>query len=230
LSARDRNDKIPSVGKIKSLSELENLCHWLKNQKKAFGLVTGCFDLLHLGHISLFRFAKKHVDLLMVGVDNDMTIRLSKNPDRPIFPHSSRLKLLAELEKVNYLYPVEDVFQFNTPRADFIHQNFLKKINLRGLIALGFAYWQKRLCFALYSLRSCFLYRFSGRSFDRFRFLEIKPDYVFSFPLADPYWQKRKRQVEGLGIKFLAQPGERRLGSSSKIIEKISQLEAWGEA
>ena len=39
---------------------------------------SGCFDILHVGHIELFRYAKSLGDELVVGVDSDEKIRLDK--------------------------------------------------------------------------------------------------------------------------------------------------------
>lgn len=47
-------------------------------QGKKVGLVTGCFDILHFGHISIFEFAKSHVDILLVGIDSDESIKINK--------------------------------------------------------------------------------------------------------------------------------------------------------
>jgi D-beta-D-heptose 7-phosphate kinase/D-beta-D-heptose 1-phosphate adenosyltransferase len=77
----------------------------------------GCFDLLHLGHIKYFQFAKAQGDLLVVGVNTDDSIRRLKGNSRPIIPQADRLAVLEELESIDYLVPFDD----DTP-LNLIHQ------------------------------------------------------------------------------------------------------------
>ena len=46
--------------------------------------VNGCFDILHRGHMELFKHAKSKGDYLIVGIDTDRRVRESKGPERPI--------------------------------------------------------------------------------------------------------------------------------------------------
>ena len=71
----------------------------------------GCFDVLHLGHISYLKQAKQLGDVLVVAVnDDDSTARL-KGPGRPINPAADRAGVLAELSSVDYV----TVFAQDTP-------------------------------------------------------------------------------------------------------------------
>jgi D-beta-D-heptose 7-phosphate kinase/D-beta-D-heptose 1-phosphate adenosyltransferase len=63
----------------------------------------GCFDLIHLGHVKYFQFAKAQGDLLVVGVNTDSSIRQLKGPKRPIINEQDRLSVLEELESIDYL-------------------------------------------------------------------------------------------------------------------------------
>jgi len=72
----------------------------------------GCFDLIHLGHIKYFQFARKQGDLLVVGVNTDEGIRRLKGPKRPIINEADRLGVLEELESIDYLIKFDE----DTPR------------------------------------------------------------------------------------------------------------------
>ncbi|MFN4241777.1 MAG: D-glycero-beta-D-manno-heptose 1-phosphate adenylyltransferase [Tepidisphaerales bacterium] len=68
----------------------------------------GCFDLLHLGHIEYFRFAKRQGDVLVVAVNTDASVRRLKGPSRPLVPEDDRVSVLSELESIDYLVTFDD--------------------------------------------------------------------------------------------------------------------------
>jgi rfaE bifunctional protein nucleotidyltransferase chain/domain len=65
----------------------------------------GVFDLLHPGHIQLLRFARAQGDILVVGVNDDASVRRLKGEKRPIFPLAERMEILAALECVDFIVP-----------------------------------------------------------------------------------------------------------------------------
>ena len=60
----------------------------------------GCFDIMHPGHMELFKAAKALGDRLIVGVDTDEKVALDKGPDRPI---NNLAYWVAMLEAVKYI-------------------------------------------------------------------------------------------------------------------------------
>jgi len=68
----------------------------------------GCFDLIHGGHVFLFKEAKKLGDVLIVAVNDDRSIRRIKGPSRPIIPLAERLEILMAIEHVDYLIPFSE--------------------------------------------------------------------------------------------------------------------------
>ena len=68
----------------------------------------GCFDILHRGHIEMFRYAKSLGDVLYVGIDSDEKVRRDKGPTRPINCLQDRVILL---EAIRY---IDKVFTFNS--------------------------------------------------------------------------------------------------------------------
>lgn len=71
----------------------------------------GCFDILHAGHISYLKEAKKLGDLLVLGVNTDASVHRLKGKGRPVNGLEDRLILLSALEYVDYVVP----FQEDTP-------------------------------------------------------------------------------------------------------------------
>lgn len=74
-----------------------------KMQGKKIIFKTGCFDVLHLGHIKSLQNAKKKADILLVGVGADYTLRGLKGEGKPIFPEKIRANAIAALECVDYV-------------------------------------------------------------------------------------------------------------------------------
>ena len=122
------------MGKIKKLSEVVKIARQAKKQSQTVGLITGCFDILHIDHIRLFQFAKKHCDVVIVGLDNDPTIRLSKGEGRPIHTQKIRSQVLAELESVDYVFLMERVINFGTEEANVFHSRLVDIIKPTYLI------------------------------------------------------------------------------------------------
>ncbi len=105
------------LGKQRTLEALlpELQRHRAAGKKIVF--TNGCFDLIHLGHVQYFRFAKAQGDLLVVGVNTDNSIRRLKGASRPIINEEDRTGVLEELESIDYLVR----FDQDTP-IDLIHR------------------------------------------------------------------------------------------------------------
>jgi len=67
--------------------------------------VNGCFDILHPGHIELFKVAKSLGDRLIVGVDTDDKIRKDKGITRPINPLHFRKAMLESIKYIDIVIP-----------------------------------------------------------------------------------------------------------------------------
>ena len=61
----------------------------------------GCFDLLHLGHVSYLEAARRQGDLLLVGLNSDSSVRQLKGEGRPVNCENDRAAVLAALEAVD---------------------------------------------------------------------------------------------------------------------------------
>ncbi|MEI6613396.1 MAG: D-glycero-beta-D-manno-heptose 1-phosphate adenylyltransferase [Chrysiogenales bacterium] len=83
-----------------------------KHTRDKVVFTNGVFDLLHPGHIQLLQFASEQGDILVVGINDDASVRRLKGEKRPIFPLAERMEVLAALECVDYVIPFSD----DTPR------------------------------------------------------------------------------------------------------------------
>jgi D-beta-D-heptose 7-phosphate kinase/D-beta-D-heptose 1-phosphate adenosyltransferase len=90
-----------SLGRVCTRSELkEKLARW-KSEKKRVVFTNGCFDVLHVGHVTYLREARAQGDVLVVGVNDDASVKRAKGPARPVNPLADRMTLLAALEMVD---------------------------------------------------------------------------------------------------------------------------------
>jgi D-beta-D-heptose 7-phosphate kinase/D-beta-D-heptose 1-phosphate adenosyltransferase len=66
--------------------------------------VNGCFDVIHPGHIQLFKYAKSLGDYLIVAIDSDKKVGEMKGYDRPIFCQEDRAKTLEAIRYIDIVY------------------------------------------------------------------------------------------------------------------------------
>jgi D-beta-D-heptose 7-phosphate kinase / D-beta-D-heptose 1-phosphate adenosyltransferase len=69
------------------------------------GFTNGCFDILHAGHIQLLQFARSRCDRLIVGINDDASIRRLKGASRPINSLEDRSQVLTALAAVDAVVP-----------------------------------------------------------------------------------------------------------------------------
>lgn len=65
----------------------------------------GCFDILHPGHIELFKVARSLGDRVIVGVDTDVKVFKDKGPDRPINKLEYRMAMLESIRYIDMVLP-----------------------------------------------------------------------------------------------------------------------------
>jgi D-beta-D-heptose 7-phosphate kinase / D-beta-D-heptose 1-phosphate adenosyltransferase len=75
----------------------------LKRAGMKIVFTNGCFDLLHIGHITYLNEARGLGDVLIVGLNTDRSVRALKGNLRPIIPEEERSHVLAALESVGYV-------------------------------------------------------------------------------------------------------------------------------
>lgn len=68
---------------------------------KKLVVTNGCFDLLHVGHVSYLESARNLGDALLVGVNGDDSARQLKGEGRPVNSEADRAAVLAALASVD---------------------------------------------------------------------------------------------------------------------------------
>lgn len=68
---------------------------------KRLVVTNGCFDLLHLGHVTYLENAREHGDVFLLGLNGDESVRQLKGPGRPLNPEQDRAAVVAALACVD---------------------------------------------------------------------------------------------------------------------------------
>ena len=68
---------------------------------KKLVVTNGCFDILHLGHVTYLEKARNFGDALLIGVNSDAAVRGLKGAGRPVNSETDRESVLAALHSVD---------------------------------------------------------------------------------------------------------------------------------
>ncbi len=96
---------------IKTRKEIKKISTRLKEQNKKIVFTNGCFDILHKGHVSYLNTAKSFGDILILGLNSDLSVKRLKGENRPINSQDDRAYILSALECVDYVV----IFDEDTP-------------------------------------------------------------------------------------------------------------------
>jgi D-beta-D-heptose 7-phosphate kinase/D-beta-D-heptose 1-phosphate adenosyltransferase len=79
---------------------LRRVAMWKSNGARVV-FTNGCFDLLHVGHITVLEQARRFGDRLIVAINSDASVSGLKGPNRPIVGQNERARVLAALAAVD---------------------------------------------------------------------------------------------------------------------------------
>lgn len=79
----------------------------LRDEGKTIVFGNGCFDLLHVGHVRYLEAAKALGDVLVIAVNTEASIALNTGREPSINPYEERAEVIAALECVDYVVPLE---------------------------------------------------------------------------------------------------------------------------
>ena len=109
--------------KLKSLPQISKIASHLKRSGKKIVFTNGCFDILHVGHVRYLKQAKSLGDILVIGLNRDISVKSLKGLGRPVTNETERAEVLCALGAVDYVV----FFKESTPeklihavRPDFL--------------------------------------------------------------------------------------------------------------
>ncbi len=100
-------------GKFLPRHEIPKMVAQARGQGRRIVFTNGCFDILHVGHIKLLQRAAALGDLLVIGINDDASVRSLKGERRPLIGESERAHVLAALDCVDFV----TIFPEPTPLA-----------------------------------------------------------------------------------------------------------------
>ena len=111
--------------------------------------VNGCFDVIHRGHIELFRYAKAQGDYLIVGLDKDSRISESKGVSRPINKLEDRvfvsqsIKYIDEVVSFGSDTELEEQIKLASPDIMVVGDDWKNKIIIGGHLVDNKLYFKR---------------------------------------------------------------------------------------
>ena len=103
--------------KILTVEEMRAERDRLVAEGKELVFTNGCFDILHVGHITLLEQCREFGDKVVIGVNSDVSVKGLKGPTRPVVGERDRARVLAALGSADAVV----IFDEATP-ADLIRQ------------------------------------------------------------------------------------------------------------
>ncbi|NLK49611.1 MAG: D-glycero-beta-D-manno-heptose 1-phosphate adenylyltransferase [Candidatus Cloacimonetes bacterium] len=103
--------------KILTADQLAGILEDERQAGKRVVFTNGCFDLLHAGHAQYLEEARALGDILVLGLNDDASVRRLKGQSRPIVSETDRALLVAALTSVDYVC----IFSEDTP-YELIHK------------------------------------------------------------------------------------------------------------
>ena len=89
------------LGKIIAWDKLPEWRKTMRASGRKLVVTNGCFDILHLGHVTYLENARNFGDALLIGVNSDAAVRGLKGAGRPVNSESDRESVLAALQSVD---------------------------------------------------------------------------------------------------------------------------------
>lgn len=96
----------------------DQIAQWQKEGLRV-GFTNGCFDILHIGHVTYLNEARQRCDKLVMALNHDQSVRILKGPERPVNNENARAGVIGALASIDLvvLFGAEKAGEDNTPCA-----------------------------------------------------------------------------------------------------------------
>lgn len=108
---------MPDFPRVLTSVDLNDCVGSYRSQNKKIVFTNGCFDLLHIGHVTYLEEARKLGDVLIVGINTDASVKKLKGPTRPIQNENDRSRILAALKAVDHTILFDEETPLNLIKA-----------------------------------------------------------------------------------------------------------------
>lgn len=112
--------------KVVTLDEMCRLSQKYKTHGRTIVFTNGCFDILHAGHVAYLEKAKSFGDVLVLGLNSDVSIRQIKGELRPVICQEQRARVVAALGCVDH------VVLFDAPDPEDLIQGIVPHVLVKG--------------------------------------------------------------------------------------------------
>ncbi|MEL7060707.1 MAG: adenylyltransferase/cytidyltransferase family protein [Acidobacteriota bacterium] len=86
-----------------SRDEARRVVEQARAEGRQVAFANGCFDLLHVGHLRFLKASRAEADLLIVGLNDDASVRGLKGAGRPLVPALERAEMLLGFAAVDHV-------------------------------------------------------------------------------------------------------------------------------
>ncbi len=114
-----------SDNKLLARGQLADLLLMLREKRLKIVFTNGCFDVIHMGHVSYLKEARNLGDVLILGLNSDASVKRIKGENRPVNNELARITVLSAMSCVDYIVVFDDDTPYDLIKA--IRPDFLVK-------------------------------------------------------------------------------------------------------
>ena len=115
-----------NFSKIKSQNQISEIVRKLKKSGKKIVFTNGCFDILHIGHIRILKKAKSFGDVLIIGLNSDLSVKKIKGKHRPVISENERAEVLSAISSIDF------IVKFSQPTPYQLIKKIMPDILVKG--------------------------------------------------------------------------------------------------
>jgi len=111
--------------------------------------INGCFDILHRGHLELFKYGASLGDNLIVAIDSDRKVKETKGPHRPVNNIEDRKFMLSCLRYIDRVVvfdsteELENLVRINAPDVMIVGSDWRGKTIIGATHAKEIRYFER---------------------------------------------------------------------------------------